>query len=71
MECWLLCESISAQAPGGPSGPIEGEELVRRLERVVLLKTLYDFGQSCCGRLSGASHVGTPLRRSPTLPRPN
>lgn len=41
VECWLLCESTSAQAPGGLSGAIEGEETVRRMEKVLF-----------CGKLS-------------------
>lgn len=40
VECWLLCESTSAQAPGGPSGPIEGEETVRRTEKVLFCRKL-------------------------------
>lgn len=65
MECWQLCDSSSTQAPGGPSGPLEGEKPVRRMERAVLLKTLYDFGQSCYGRLSEGSHQGRGARSNP------
>lgn len=65
MECRQLCDSRSAKAPGGPSGPLEGEKPMRKMKSAVLLKTLYDFGQSCFGRLSGASHQGRGARSNP------
>lgn len=45
--------------------PVDGKKPMRRMERVVLLKSQYDLGQSCCDHLS---QVATRERRMLSSP---